>query len=125
MKKRHLRKFLNMDDSFTGDYIVGKFYGLDFDIVISMCFAKNDKYPRIHIVEYNDEHLAKLSTTRSYIILNRNKLKRITLYHKTGFNMQREQILKSFVQNNYEQILDYFYNGGLVKYNYKCLNPQT
>jgi len=108
MKKRYLRKFLNIDDSFLGQYFHGKTVGLDFDIVTSLKTCKKDNIPRLHVITYNNENLAKLPTTRSYLLLGPGKIKRITLYHK-DFNEERERILKIFSQVYYKEITNYFF----------------
>lgn len=109
MKKRYLRKFLTGDDSFTGSLYLSKFTGLPFNFLITLRLFKNDKIPRIHIVEVNDENLAKLPTTRSYSILGPGKIKRITLYHK-DFNEEHEEILRKITKEFYTEIYNYFYD---------------
>ena len=110
MKKRYLRKFLKTDNSFTGCLYLSKFTGLPFNFLITARFHKKDKIPRIHIVDYNNENLAKLSTTRSYLVLAPGKIKRITIYHKNGFNSEYEKILYKITKEFYTQIYNYFYN---------------
>lgn len=109
MKKRYLRRFLNSDDSFTGDYFNGKSIGLPFRIVTSLKQYKNDNTPRIYLVYGKLDNLAKNKNTRAYHVLGPGKIKRITLYHKNGFNEQDEKVLQLFTKIFYKQILDYFY----------------
>ncbi len=109
MKKRYLRRFLNNDDSFTGDYFFGKTIGMPFDIVTSHQYNKKDKIPRIHVITYNDENLAKLNTTKSYQILGPGIIKQIKLYSKDS-NKQYETFLKIFTKVYYNEIINYFFD---------------
>lgn len=109
MKRRNLRKFLKYDDSFTGCLYNSKFTGLPFNFLIALSNFKDDRIPRIHIIEVNDENLAKLPTTKSYNILGPGRIERITLYHKNGFNEEYENILRRITQVYYKQICNYFY----------------
>ena len=108
MRKRYLKKFLNMDDSFSGQFFNGKSIGLSFNIVTSLQTCKQDKIPRIHIIQENEENLAKTKNTRSYQILAPGVIKRIEIYHK-DFNVQEEEILKLFTKVFYKEIVDYFF----------------
>lgn len=108
MKLRYLRRFLNKDDSFSGQFFNGKSIGLPFNIVTSLQTCKQDKIPRIHLIQENEENLAKAKNTRSYQILAPGVIKRIEIYHK-NFNEQDEKILKLFTKIFYKDIVNYFF----------------
>ena len=117
MKKRYLRRFINMDNSFGGCLYTKKFTGLPFDFLVALSIHKKDKIPRVHIVQINDENIAKLPDTRSYNILGPGKIERITIYHKDGFNEEWEEILRKITKIYYTEICNFFYNkdNGFIK----------
>ena len=110
MKKRYLRKFINMDDSFTGDYFNGKIIGLPFRIVTSASHGKLDTIPRIYIVYDKLDNLAKNKNTCGYLLLDSGKIKRIDIYKKSCYTEEHEKILELFTKVFYKQLMNYFFH---------------
>ena len=110
MKKRYLRKFINMDDSFTGDYFNGRVIGLPFRIVTSISHGKLDTIPRVYIVYNELDNLAKNKNTCGYLLLDSGKIRRINLYKKSCYTEEHEKILELFTKVFYKQIMNYFFH---------------
>ena len=110
MNKRYLRKFINMDDSFTGDYFNGEVIGLPFRIVTSASHGKLDTIPRIYIVYDKLDNLAKNKNTCGYLLLDSGKIKRIDIYKKSCYTEEHEKILELFTKVFYKQLMNYFFH---------------
>ena len=108
MKKRYLRRFINMDDSFTGNYFNGNIIGLPFKIVTSSKQGKTDTIPRVYLVYGELDNLAKNPNTKGYLLLGPGKIERINIYNKE-YNIEHEKILKLFTEVFYQKIIDYFF----------------